>query len=83
MTRNILDYSDDDGECESEFSDMQHLVDYFDTGLLTLQQLARIAIRRAVGGIDFARRIRKIAYLTPPPLLQYVADADELLILEP
>ena len=84
LTRNILDYSDIYGdECESEFRDMQQLVDHFDAGPLTLQQLARIAIRRAVGGIDFARRIRKIAYLMPPPLLQYVADADELLTLEP
>ena len=79
LTRDNLYYSYEEGECESESRDLQQLVDHFDAGPLTLQQLARIAIRRAVGGIDFARRIRKIAYPTPPPLLQYVADADELL----
>ena len=55
------------------------LVERFDACPLPLQQLARIAIRRAVGGVDFARRVRKLAHLTPPPLLRYVADADELL----
>ena len=68
-----------DGKWEYEFRDVQQLVDHFDAGPLTLQQLARIAIRRAVGGVDFARHIRKIAHLTPPPLLKYVAEADELL----
>ena len=69
------------GELKSEARNLQQLVDHFDAGPLTLQQLARIAIRRAVGGVDFARRIRKIAHLTPPPLLKYVAEADELITL--
>ena len=77
----VLEEVDSDGKWKSEFRDLQQLVDHFDAGPLTLQQLARIAIRRAVGGVDFARRIRKIAHLTPPPLLKYVTEADELLTL--
>ena len=83
LTREILDYPDDEGEWKSEFRNVRRLVRHFDAGPLTLQQLARIAIRRAVGGVDFARRVRKLAHLMAPPLLRYVADADELLTLYP
>ena len=44
------------------------------TALLTLQQLARIAVRRTVGGSDFARRVRSLQSQLPPSLLEYVAD---------
>ena len=82
FTRDLISFQHNHPEYKSEYRHLQRLVDHFDAGPLTLQQLARIAIRRAVGGVDFARRIRKLAHLTPPPLLRYVADADELLNLK-
>lgn len=62
-------------------SELISIVDEFDSGPLKLQQLARIAIRRAVGGIYFKRRVRAIAPLLPPPLFKYVAEANEFLLL--
>ena len=82
MDRDTIDSSECCyGELKSEARDLQKLIDHFDAGPLTLQQLSRIAIRRVVGGVNFARLIRKIAHLTPPPLLKYVAEANELLTL--
>ena len=49
-------------------------------GPLSLQQLARIAIRRAVGGVDFARQVNRLKGRIPPPLLEYVADPTELML---
>lgn len=60
--------------------EIQSLIEYFDSGPLTLQQFARIAIRRAVGGADFARRVRSISACIPPLLFQYVAEASEYLL---
>lgn len=54
--------------------EFQSLLNHFDSGPLTLQQLSRIAVRRAVGGYDFARRIRVLETRLPPPLLEYVCD---------
>jgi hypothetical protein len=56
---------------------VMHLVSVFDSGPLSLQQLSRIAIRRAVGGVHFARRVRTLPL--PPPLIRYVTDATEYL----
>lgn len=58
--------------------ELKSLVDYFDAGPLSLQQLVRIAIRRAVGGVCFERRMRAIAHLLPPLLYKYVANAEEI-----
>ena len=51
-------------------------MDRFDAGPLTIQQLARIAIRRSVGEIDFERRVRALDSLLPTPLFKYVAGGD-------
>ena len=56
---------------------LKALVARFDAGPLTLQQFARIAVRRAVGGEHFAKRIRSISPHLPPLLLEYVADPTE------
>lgn len=50
------------------------LFECFDAGPLTLQQLARIAVRRAVGGCSFARSVRCLASRLPPPILEYVEE---------
>lgn len=49
---------------------------------LTLQELSRIAIRRAVGGIDFARRVQSANFASrlPPALFIYVSDPTELML---
>ena len=52
----------------------------FDESPLTLQRLARIAVRRAVGGAGFARQVRQLTGLIPPALLQYIADPTELIL---
>ena len=59
-------------------SELQSLVDQFDAGPLTLQQLARIAIRRTVGGIHFEQLIRTLSSLLPPLVLKYVAEGELL-----
>ena len=61
---------------------LQSLVDNFDAGLLTLQQLARIAVRRAVGGVDFARQVRRIKSHIPQLLFEYVAEPSEYLLTD-
>ena len=58
--------------------ELQALVDQFDAGPLTLQQLARIVIRRAVGGIHFELRVRTLSALLPRPLFKYVASGETL-----
>ncbi len=59
---------------------VQRLVEQFDSGPLSLLRLCRIAVRRAVGGVHFARRVRTLpSDRIPPNLLKYVADADECL----
>lgn len=65
--------------CEYCTTEMQALVDRFDAGPLSLLQLLRIAVRRAVGGIHFVRRLRTITRLLPPALYDYVADPTELM----
>lgn len=55
--------------------ELEAIVEHFDSGPLTLQQLSRIAVRRAVGGGDFARRVREV--ILPPTVLNYVAEASE------
>ena len=50
----------------------------YDKAVLTLQQLARIAVRRAVGGSGFARRVCSLQSQLPPSLLEYVADPMKL-----
>ena len=59
---------------------LKSLVKQFRAGPLSLQQLARIAIRRAVGGADFTRKMYRLAGCIPPALLQYVADPTELML---
>lgn len=62
--------------------ELQSLVQKFDSGPLTLQELSRIAIRRAVGGVDFARRVRSetITQRLPPALFDYVSNPTELML---
>ena len=61
--------------------ELQFLVTRFDAGPLTLRELSRIAIRRAVGGADFARRIRSLGPpRLPPALLNYLSDPTELML---
>lgn len=50
---------------------LRRLVKYFDAGPLSLEQLSRIAIRRAVGGVFFKRHMRSISKRLPPPLFVY------------
>ena len=47
---------------------------------LSLQQLARIAIRRTVGSADFARQVNRLADIMPASLLQYVEEPTELIV---
>lgn len=56
------------------------LIESFDSGPLSLQQLSRIAIRRAVGGANFATRMKRMSRLLPPILFEYVAHATELML---
>lgn len=68
-------------ECKSiNVIELQSLVQHFREGPLSLQRLARVAVRRAVGGADFARQVRRLAGLIPPALVQYVADPTELML---
>lgn len=62
--------------------ELRSLVKLFDSGPLTLQQLSRIAIRRAVGGQDFAARVRSTEFRArlPPALYCYVSDPTELML---
>ena len=60
---------------------LQLLIESFDAGPLTLRELSRIAIRRAVGGAYFERRVRALkGSFLPAPLLKYVADPTELML---
>lgn len=59
---------------------LQLIIDGFDAGPLTLQQLSRIAICLAVGGADFKRRVLELNGHLPPLLLKYVADPTELML---
>ena len=81
VTRFILFHSHADYNMEAR-RELQSLIDHFDAGPLTLQQLARIAIRRAVGGADFARQVRRIASHIPPLLFLYVAEPSEHLLTD-
>ena len=60
--------------------ELQSLVQHFREGPLALQRLARIAIRRAVGGAAFAKQVLRLAGHIPPALVQYVADPTELML---
>ena len=52
------------------------------SGPLTLLQLTRIAVRRAVGGADFARQVRRITPHIQPLLFDYVAEPSENLLFD-
>ena len=59
----------------------QLLIESFDAGPLTLRELSRIAIRRAVGGAYFERRLRALkGSFLPATLLKYVADSTEQML---
>lgn len=58
---------------------LQQVIAHFDSGPLTLQQLARVAIRRALGGSHFERRANALAHRLPPAMFEYVAAANEFL----
>ena len=63
--------------------ELQSLVTRFDAGPLTLRELSRVAIRRAVGGSDFARRVRALGpqrSVLPPALYNFVSDSTELML---
>ena len=60
--------------------EVHSLIDQFDSGPLTLQQLARFAVRRAVGGAYFGRQVRRISSHIPPLLFDYVAETNEHLL---
>ena len=75
----VFMHEENDMEARRE---LQSLVDHFDAGPLTLQQLARIAVRRAVGGADFARQVRRIKSHIPPLLFDYVAKPSEYLLTD-
>lgn len=80
-TRELVAFYINENEMEAR-RELQSLIDQFDAGPLTLQQLARIALRRAVGGVDFARRVRRIKSIIPPPLFDYVAEPSEYLLTD-
>ena len=60
-------------------AELQAILDAFDAGPLSLLQLSRIAVRRAIGGVHFARHMKALSSLLPPLLYDYVADPTELL----
>ena len=60
--------------------ELQSLVQHFHEGPLSLKRLSRIAVRRAVGGADFARQVGRLAGYIPPALVEYVADPTELML---
>ena len=78
-TRMLLSVPDVENNMVAQ-CELRSLIDHFDAGPLTLQQLSRIAIRRAVGGADFAQQVRRIKSHIPPPLFDYVSDASEHLL---
>ena len=55
------------------------LVERFESGPLTLTQLSRIAIRRAIGGSLFEKRVKELDGKLPPLLCRYVSDPTELM----
>ena len=81
VTRLLLTHSHEESKLEAR-RELQILIDHFDSGPLTLQQLARIAVRRAVGGADFARQVRRISSHMPPLLFEYVAEPSEYLLTD-
>lgn len=57
--------------------ELRLLVRLFDSGPLTLLQLSRIAVRRALCASFFAGRVQLLSSYLPPLLLQYVANPSE------
>lgn len=57
--------------------DVANLIKSFPAGPLTLLELSRIAVRRAVGGYNFAQRMGALHDL-PPLLREYVVDPMKL-----
>ena len=55
------------------------LVREFLSGPLTLLQLARIEIRRLIGGRHFERRVDTLKQQLPPLVFRYISRADEML----
>ena len=80
-TRSLMAVMLEENDMEAR-RELQSLVDHFDAGPLTLLQLARIAVRRAVGGADFARQVRRIKSHIPPLLFDYVAEPSEYLLTD-
>lgn len=66
------------GHEDLRVSELQSLVDRFDAGPLTLQQIARVAVRRAVGGSHFKSRVEALADRLPRALYLYVSEASEM-----
>lgn len=78
-TRQRIDRANNHCGQQEFIRNAESFVKHFNAGPMTLQQLARIAIRRAVGGVYFEQNMRTIAHLMPPPLFKYVAKAKEML----
>lgn len=85
MTRRILLRLQESGlrmggrRCLCVANQLESVVACFDMGPLSLSKLARIAIRRSIGDVYFKRHIRMLSAKLPPTLLEYVAEANELL----
>ena len=56
--------------------ELQALVDQFDAGPLTLQQLARIAVCRSIGSIHFERYVCELSSVLPPTYFKYVTQGE-------
>lgn len=59
---------------------LKSIINRFDAGPLSLLELSRIAVRRAIGDTDFKRRVRALSERVPPRLLTYIADSTELML---
>ena len=72
----------DDAEPQWHRGELRAFVARFDSGPLSLTHLARIAVRRAVEGGEFARRIRRLSPRLPRGLFKFVSDPTELMLTE-
>ena len=62
--------------------ELQMLVNAFDAGPLSLLKLSRIAVRRAIVGVHFARHIKALSPILPPLLYNYLSDPTEFLHMD-
>ena len=60
--------------------ELKALLTNFDSCPLSLQQLFRVAIRRAVGGSNFVNNMKRLAPHLSPALFKYVSEASEMLL---